>query len=297
MLEELADYLKEEVKTLTFKNSPIITNNTKSDNDDIDIDNKEFIPILNSILSSGINLINDLYLQVFNNSTSSKVVTWIISILITTFFCIHIFNFFNSNDHKKDGKKKKKLLKRYSLTSEYENVDSIEEESKIALQTNILDPKELFIRKAKQFQNKLLTSSELDAFVIELRNPGIMINYFYNGHKKQKIMRLDKSGNFYWSKENPIDVLSSFIPSNKALYRWPATSIQDAYENDSETFILQLKGNKNMYLSVNEPLSSERMIIAFKSLIEKLKEDLYFATNVYVDLSQRGRFTLDSAND
>ena len=52
-----------------------------------------------------------------------------------------------------------------------------------------------------------------------------------------------------------------------------------------------------MYLSANEPLSSERMIIAFKSLIEKLKNDPYFATNVYVDLSQKGRFTLDSAND
>jgi len=301
MLRELYDHFKEESETFRF--NKITTNNTIAD--DIDnIDNKEYIPVLKTIFSSEVN-ITDLYLQVCKRSNYPKLLTWILSVIVTTIFAVYMFNFFTSFGDKKDDKRKRKMMNRYAQG--HQDVDSVEESKDLG---NSLNPRDIFITKVKQTQTKMLTQSELDAFVIELRNPGIMVNLYHGGQKqkqmaapKQKILRLNKDGFFYWSKESPVELLSNFIPStNKSLRSWPATSIQHVYqynnENDPDvinSFILQLKGDKMIHLSTNEPLSSQRMVTAFKSLISKLKEDPMFVNNVYVDVIQKGRFTLDSA--
>jgi hypothetical protein len=194
-----------------------------------------------------------------------------------------MFNYFSTFGISKN--KRKKLIKRKKTESN--QMDSHGEESKAS------NPGDLMTKvKQYEFQKKRLTSAELDMFLQELRNPGFLVNIVGSADEtqKQKILRLDKDGSLYWSKE----IIWNIFAPDKIPKSWPCTSIHDVYLAD-DSFIIELKGGMSIHLASNAPLTAQRMVAAFKALIGKLKKDPSFATNVFVDKSCKGLFTIESA--
>lgn len=258
----------------------------------------EFTPLLKSLEERLVPFISvngkELYNQLCNNSRYMKLFLWISTLLILMLCLNYMFNFFSTFGISKNKRKKLSKRKNKPEVNETDLIDSHGEESK-AYNPN---PGEMFMTKAKQyeFQKKRLTAVELDSFVSELRNPGFLLNVIGSKDgQKQKILRLDKDGQLYWSKENAFELLSNIFSTDKNLLKsWPCTSINDVYLSE-ESLILELKGGMSIHLSTYPPLTAQRLVVAFKSLIAKLKKDPSFATNVFVDKSCKGIFTIESA--
>ena len=222
---------------------------------------------------------------------------WTTLILMLALWINYMFSFFFTLGLSKN--KRKKIMKRKKLTGT-ESDDSHDEESKA------YNPKDMLMKKIYnyEFQKKRLTSHELDLFLSELRNPGILVQVLGSKGEspKQKILRLDKDGLLYWSKESTTDLLVNLFVRSQLLKSWPCTSITDVYLAETNelsdtvnSFILELKGGFQIHLATYPPLTAQRMVIAFKSLVSRLRKDASYATNVFVDKNCQGAFTIESA--
>lgn len=241
----------------------------------------------------------ELYNQLLNNSGYMKLLVWSTLILMLALWINYMFSFFFTLGL--SNKKKKKIMKRKRLAGSESN-DSYDEESK-AYNPN---PKEMLIKKFYnyEFQKKRLTSHEIDLFLSELRNPGILVKVL--GAKgespKQKILRLDKDGSLYWSKESTSDLLVNLFVRSQLLKTWPCTSITDVYLAETDelsdtvnSFILELKGGQKIHLSTYPPLTAQRMVTAWKSLVSRLRKEPECCCNIFVDRNCQGAFTIESA--